>query len=312
MKLCRNMTSRFTMIELMVVSAILAILASILIPVLTQAKAKAKRANWISMKHNMQLDSDCFGLWSFSGETVTQDENGYYFITNEANYPDAEAYDIGYDPKQLDMRTYGTGGIRVDNVEGRFRGDSSLYYEDSISGNYLVASDWSGAYMVDSFDRTITSWMKLGSSATGTKYFFGDGYCSSGWGGYALVTISGDIAYVRYYRFNSNGQYIYASTSGSEFNPKKDEWFHVALTISQPNHINIYINGELATQSQGNTFSSTDTARTCSDSNGYSSRIGVTNLPSYNHYTDIYFSSFALFNREMTAQEIKDIYRGSN
>ena len=80
-----SITRGFTLVELLVVIAVIAILASLLLPVLSRGKARAQTIDCIDHLRQLQL---CWHMYAHDNESVMVPNNFFYYVTmGSSNQP---------------------------------------------------------------------------------------------------------------------------------------------------------------------------------------------------------------------------------
>ncbi|MFA5587818.1 MAG: LamG domain-containing protein [Mariniphaga sp.] len=193
----------FTLVELLVVVAVLALLASIVFSNLTGAREQAKISNALSFQSNMHnlLGADLVGWWNFDQEsgdrTMVRDSSGYGF---------------NGDPS-------GTIEWREDSPSGK---GYSVYLNGS---RYINLYQPKLLDLQPQEDFTISLWFKKGSGGASTEYFLSKR---------AEADAGNDSQYSLY--IGSDGTLVYAvggNTSKSSVKGYNDNiWHNVALVNS--------------------------------------------------------------------------------
>ena len=215
--------SAFTLVELLVVVAVLALLASIVFSNLTGAREQAKISNALSFQSNMHnlLGADLVGWWNFDEDTgnIAKDSSGY-----------------GND-----------GTLKNFNFN-----DSSGWSNDTPSpSGYSLKFDGSNDYVDcgkgDSFDITgnqitLSAWIFPFSIADNERYYgiIGKDDPMDTNKGYEMrlrSAVSGGTGGIRSRISNNSG----VDTDLSIISPQN--WYHIVVTLNGSEH-SVYINGK--------------------------------------------------------------------
>ncbi|MGI6637326.1 MAG: LamG domain-containing protein [Minisyncoccales bacterium] len=271
--------SAFTLVELLVVVAVLALLASIVFSNLTGAREQAKISNALSFQSNMHnlLGADLVGWWNFDEDTgnIAKDSSGY-----------------GND-----------GTLKNFNFN-----DSSGWSNDTPSpSGYSLKFDGSNDYVdvgdIYQYAETISFWIKpnvpiteLSSSATpidlGKRT---SGYFSISFGSVTNL-VESEIVTVMHTTSDSHRRSSYISSSDSLL---ADKWYHFVFTrVGGDLNWYIYLNGDRV----DNFYYGKNSPATLADN----VRIGSRNDNA--SYFNGLIDDVRIYSRALTAYEVQTLY----
>ena len=118
--MARNKTSGFTLIELMVVVAIVAILAAIALPSFADQMRKSRRAEAVTALQDAQLRLEKWRVdhSSFAGSGVTIPASSHYTFTITAVAATPNAYAVSAAPSTASQQKDSCGTMTITNTAG--------------------------------------------------------------------------------------------------------------------------------------------------------------------------------------------------
>ncbi len=232
--------SKFTLIELVMVIAIIAIISGMTLAMVSMSKKKARYTNWLSYSTMLNKDPDTVLNYNFTDAKFTADVGG---IKTPALYNSAVGCNVeGFEPKEYN------GLIRNANwlmKKGRNRFHNALQF-DGRSSYVEVPGRKALNIIPDKDDFTAMIWVNF-DNVSGTKVLFG----RANW------------TQISQYDLYSNGTSVEADVGKVAYGwrtpaLKAGEWLHLAIA-SEKGNFQIFLNGEPMT-SRYNASASTGVA----------------------------------------------------
>jgi hypothetical protein len=259
-----------------------------LMPALSEAKQKAKKARWLGQRSQVRIDADCVAYYTFDHDLNELYPNG---VSNLANFTnDSEGR---YNAKKLDCPRVGTPPI-VNS--GRWK-KQAAYFNGSSSNQYFSAEDYD--YLEGADELTIEAWVYPVAS-NGIHVFVSKrvGYNSSQ---SFLVWVQNKNVYARFVLDNGTDQIV--STSGSLVQPGR--WYHIVAVLDVHNtadEIKVYVDGKM--EKSSNITNDTSAKIVNADGPLY---IGTANA-SYSNNWNGYLDELAIYRRALSAQDVLNNY----
>ena len=261
----------FTLVELLVVVAVLALLASIVFSNLTGAREQAKISNALSFQSNMHnlLGADLVGWWNFDDDTgnIAKDSSGY---GNNGTI---------------------VGATRVDGIPGT--GGKAMSFNGS--GNYITI-DGENDILFEGSPFTISLWFNPLTIPSSGSYA-------------RLVTFKTDTSYPFGIGLSQGSSYngLYFGSSGA-FAPRKTDYIP---EIGKYDHIVVsYAGGDVSMASNYTFFLNGNKWNTSSSSSWGSapneSIIGAKGGTSY--FFNGFIDDVRVYSRALKASEIQTLY----
>ena len=298
------------------VTAIVAILATMLLPVFQRVRQKAKYIRWLGYKDNLRCDPSLVLYYTFE-EPEDAAGNPNLMVKNMAtagvfskstmngNYSDPEALDgaLGGDisaPIWPPTRPLGNPHApHYESTEGRWPEKSALYFDGD---DYVFCRDDDCLDFTEAI--TIEVWFKE------TDYNFWRNYAarlvSKQWGGitspFSCYQLGINFPWKEYFRFAVGGEFGLFDGWTKTPPQELDNWYHFVGTYDRK-YTRMYVNGEKIWEST----SHTDPIRTSDEpvviGLGYYSGYGI-GLFRFKGFID----EVAIYKRALTAIEIKGHY----
>lgn len=281
----------FTLVELLVVMAIILILAGMLLPALNSSRERARMARWIGIRESIKREPSCVAYYVFDEEYVTSDGK----VQNLATFTDATNYDKSFNPERTQLNIING---EIDKSYGRFSQTSGL----DVGGSGHSDSSYDPIFDITD-NITLEAWVKPTSNANCVGTIIGK--CQKGFAYCYQILFSGNATGANSFRGQlkaADGLTLSVSASKT-FN--KDEWHHCVFTYDGQTG-KVYLDGELcgSTTFSGKTILNEGDASTLSvggpNDGGWSFGNGPVG----------YISEAAVYARALSSGEVKAHFEG--
>lgn len=269
----------FTMVELVMVTAVVTVMASLLLPAVVTAREKAAYGRWLAQKSQARADDGLIAYWDFEAPENSD------LLVNQALGLDVP----GYEPQNMDGRVV---HATFSSSDGRWPGKGALRFAAANSHVYTEA-----ATGIDGAQGSVLVWARARpGAAQGHDTLLFDCSTSGGTSLISLTALYGEFGF-------SIGDVAFGGT-GRRFD---DGLWHQCVLTWEAGAYTVYWDGAPVADGSYGGMTGMSTVYGLGRMHGIDLSTGADLLGSTSW--DGWIDEAAVYRRALTAREVADLYR---